>query len=129
MRMFCVGLGTTVAIWCYVCWFGFLLIILRGRPFDFPLRRLCRTGFTSSQLLSLIGTLAIKRSGLAINAGVSEVFSQGLVNSKGIVTFDMLPCIACFAINSVPVIVSEVTNTLDRVRFFLDRRLIGDIVR
>lgn len=43
----------------------------------------------------------------------------------------MLPGITYFAIYSVPVIVSEVADTLDRVRFFFDRALdlVRDIVR
>lgn len=60
---------------------------------------------------------------------MSEVLPYGLVPVVGVEAVDMLPGVACFAIDRVSVIVREVAYTLDGVRlFFYHLDLVGDIV-
>lgn len=126
--LWCTGVG--VAVWRKICWFGLLFAVFRGRPLHLSLGRFCNIDLTPSRFLSVAGALLIERSRVAIGAGMGEILSQGLVGIEGVVTFDVLPGITCFAIDSVPVIVREVTDTLNCVRFFLDRRLklIGGVI-
>lgn len=82
------------------------------------------------QNLAFVGSLSIQYSRVAVHAGVIEVVSGNLNPVVGIVTFDMLPCVAKVAVYRIPVIVSEVAYTFNRVWLFLCRRrsLIGHIV-
>jgi hypothetical protein len=60
---------------------------------------------------------------------MSKVFSNGLIPVVRVKAVDVLPCIACFAIDRVSVVVREVADTLDGVRLFFYRlNLVGDIV-
>jgi hypothetical protein len=48
-----------------------------------------------------------------------ELVSGSIIHPARIETLDMLPRIARLAINCVPIVVREVADTLDGVRFFV----------
>lgn len=51
---------------------------------------------------------------------MGEILSIGFMGIVGVETFDMLPCIARFTVDGIPVIVREAADTLDGVGLFID---------
>jgi hypothetical protein len=110
---------------------GLFLLALGWRAFGcLTLRDFRVHAFGLPHNLALVGSLSIQHPRVAICACMGEVLSGHLRPIVRVITFDVLPRVALFAVYRVPVIVSEVANTLDRIWLFFCRRqsLRGHIV-
>jgi hypothetical protein len=117
--------GRWVAVQLEFVWFRLLLLALGWRTLGLLVCGLLLDhGHDMSRLLSLVCLLQIQRSGFAVDARMSKVFSKGIFEFIWVVALDVLPCVADLAIDRISVIVREVADTLDGVRFFLYRLLL-----
>lgn len=118
-----VGFGTNLTVQLHIIRLGFLLLTFGERSLLISLEslraRAWRLGLP--QTLSVKSASTVKVSWDAVSTRVSEVFSIRLLGVVRIVTFNMLPCIAGFAVYGIPVIVREATDTLDGIGLFVDR--------
>lgn len=119
-------LGPGVTIQVQVSRLRLLLVAVLGRG---PLRLLV-PGFLGggSAVPELSGALDslldIQLAGLALGTRVCKVFAEGLLARIGVEAFNVLPRVACLAVNRVSIIIRKVANTLDRVRLFIRRRVV-----
>lgn len=99
---------------------GFFLVAFgRGTFGLFVCGLLLNYGRSETCFLSLDGTLLVKRSWFTLGARVGEVFTISVLHVIRVEALDVLPGIACLAVDRVSIIVREVTDTLDSVRLFL----------
>ncbi len=122
--IFGVFVGSSVAVQLQVCGLRFLLVALGRRSLGLLICRFrLYDGHRLSRPLTLDSALDVERPRLALVTRVREVFAIGLFDVVGVEALDVLPGIACLAVDRVSVIVREVANTLDGVGLFLNRRL------
>lgn len=110
--------------------FRFLFVTFRWWPLLFVVATAITDCFVLPlKSLSLGRVVPIERSRFAVCAGVVELVSRCIVNATGVIALDMLPCIACLAINGVSIVIGIVTNAFDRVGLliyrFIDERIGG----
>jgi hypothetical protein len=123
------GIRTAMAIQLKIGRLRSLLVGLGRGSLRFPFGDFFCIDLRPPLPLTLMGVLMVERARFAINTGMGKVLSVRVLDIMGVETFDVLPGIACFAVYRVPVIVSKTADTLDGVRFFLDRLgLAGDMV-
>jgi hypothetical protein len=103
----------------YLGRFGFSLVALGWRSFRL-LVSLFQRGIPQA-LGPLDGLFAVELSRLAVGAGMSKVLSYCFIAVFRVETLNVLPRIACLAIDRVSIIVREIANTLYRVRLFFYR--------
>jgi hypothetical protein len=99
----------------------FLLLVLGWRPLWLFVGRLFMNNGMSEALSSLYCSLSVKGARLALGARVCKGIAISLFAIVGVKAVDMLPCIACLAVDRVSVIVREVADTLDGVRLLFHR--------
>ena len=69
--------------------------------------------------LALDRMLTVKRSRVAVGAGVVEVGAGGIVDAARVEALYMLPGIAGLAVDGVPIVVAVLADTLDGVRLLI----------
>src|SRR5437764_1345915 len=92
-----------------------LLVTLRRWALGFLIAIVVDSFVLSLVSLSVGRMLSVEWSRFAISTGVIKFLSGGVIDSARIIALDVLPRIAGFAINRVPIVVLIVANTLDRV--------------
>lgn len=96
-----------------------LLVAFGRRTLSLFIRRLGHDWNGRFCFLSLDCCLSIVRSGIAIDARVSKVCAERILNFIGVVALNVLPCFARLAKDRVSIIVRIIAYTLDCVGLFL----------
>jgi len=99
-----------------VMWLRLLLVALGWRSFLFLVCSFVfNRGDGCAGRLALDGPLSIQESWLALGTRVSKILAQSILDVVGIITLNVLPCIALLAVYGVAIVLGEVADALDRV--------------
>lgn len=111
-----VAIVVEIAVYLKVSRFRFLLMTFRRRPLGSPVTSIVDCFVLSLESLSLVCALSVQSSWFTVSTRVIEFWLFGIVHAINIKAFEMLPSIACFAVDRQPVVVGIATNTFYRVR-------------